>query len=302
MLTPSEPRRHVWRVSFTVPVARVPAFEQMLEPLGDGVCSFEIEEGGDWLVEMFSAGRIDQGDFDTHMRLMTASLGMAMPAVEIEELEDRDWTAQVLQSFKPIEAGRFVVHGSHLAANEVVPPGHMGITVDAGQAFGSGEHGTTLGCLLALDTLSKRRHFRRTLDLGTGSGVLAIAAAKLWPEVVIAADNDPRSVAVARENAARNRVADHVRVMASHGFDNPELARRGPYDLILANILARPLAHLAPDMKRHLTPGGMVVLSGLTVKQDAWVRNAYRRQGIALVRRLVIDGWTTLVLRLGARR
>lgn len=289
----------MWRISLTVPVAEVPAFEQALEPLGDGVSSFEIEEGGDWLVELFTTRRIDRADLETRLSIMAASLDVAAPSAEVEELEDRDWTAEVLQSFKPIEAGRFVVHGSHLSEADVVKPGQIGITVDAGQAFGSGEHGTTLGCLLAIDRLAKRRRFRKPLDLGTGSGVLAIAAAKTWPVTVIAADNDPRSVAVARENMAINRVADRVRVMLSHGFDNPELTRRGPYDLILANILARPLAALAPEMKRHLAPGGMIVLSGLTVKQDAWVRNAYRRHGMALVRRLVINGWTTLILRRG---
>lgn len=299
MLTSSETHRRVWRISLTVPVAQVPAFEQALEPLGDGVSSFEIEEGGDWLVELFTTRRVDRADLDTRLKVMAASQGVPVPEVSLEELEDRDWTAEVLQSFKPIEAGRFVVHGSHLREADIIKPGQIGITVDAGQAFGSGEHGTTLGCLLAIDSLAKSRRFRRPLDLGTGSGVLAIAAARIWPVTVVAADIDPRSVAVARENMVINRVSDRVRVLLSSGFDNPELTRRGPYDLILANILARPLAALAPDIKRHLAPGGMVVLSGLMVKQDAWVRNAYRRHGMVLVRRIVINGWVTLILRRG---
>jgi ribosomal protein L11 methyltransferase len=165
-----------------------------------------------------------------------------------------------------------------------------------GLAFGSGEHATTRGCLLALDDLARRRRLRRVLDLGCGSGVLAIAAAKTWPARVLAADNDPVAVAVAAENAALNGVADRVRVVESDGYRHPAIGAGGPYDLILANILADPLRGFARDLARRLAPGGAAVLSGIVDHQVRPVVLAHRPYGLRLRRTIAIGPWATLVL------
>jgi ribosomal protein L11 methyltransferase len=173
------------------------------------------------------------------------------------------------------------------------------IELDAGLAFGSGEHATTQGCLLELDRLAGRRRFRRVLDLGCGSGILAIAAAKLGAARVIAADNDPLAVAVARENATRNRVGHRIRCLTSAGYRNPLLRTFGPYDLILANILADPLCALARECARHLAPGGIAVLSGLLDRQAARVIAPHRQARLRLRHEITIGIWTTLVMSKG---
>jgi ribosomal protein L11 methyltransferase len=205
-----------------------------------------------------------------------------------------DWLARTAESFPAQPIGRFWVHGSHITTTP--PAGTVPIQLDAGLAFGSGEHATTQGCLLVLDRLAGRRRFRRALDLGCGSGILAIAAAKLGAARVIAADNDPLAVAVARANAARNRVGHRIRCLFSEGYRNPLLSAFGPYDLILANILADPLCALARGCARHLAPGGLVVLSGLLDRQAARVIAAHRRARLRLRRELTIGIWTTLVM------
>lgn len=168
--------------------------------------------------------------------------------------------------------------------------------MDAGRAFGNGRHETTYGCLLALDHLAKTRRYRQPLDLGCGAGVLALAMARLWRVPVVATDIDPWAVAVARDNARRNHLHPWVRPLLSDGFAHPNLAAGAPYDLIMANILARPLQRLAPAIAQHLAPGGRVVLSGLLAKQDAQVRAAYMAQGLYLRRRRLLGEWLTLEL------
>ena len=172
------------------------------------------------------------------------------------------------------------------------------VEIDAATAFGTGEHPSTRGCLLALDGLACRRRFRRPLDIGTGSGVLAIAAAKRLHRPVLASDIDCEAARVARHHVARNGVAGRVRVICAPGFRSRRL-RHGKYDLILANILARPLAAMARDLKRALAPGGVAVLAGLLRRQEPLVLSAQRAQGVALQRRVVIEGWSTLILRSG---
>ncbi|MGE3295638.1 MAG: 50S ribosomal protein L11 methyltransferase, partial [Geminicoccaceae bacterium] len=190
------------------------------------------------------------------------------------------------------------VHGSH--ARDAVPPGAVAIEIDAGLAFGSGEHATTQACLASLDRLARRRRFRRVLDVGCGSGVLAIAAAKCWPARVLAVDNDPIAVRVARENVALNGVAEHVRVELGEGYGHPFVRRLRPFDLVLANILADPLIELAPTLARHLAPAGHAVLSGLLDRQAEAVIAAHRREGLELVDRADQGPWAALVL--AARR
>jgi ribosomal protein L11 methyltransferase len=180
-----------------------------------------------------------------------------------------------------------------------VPTGRIGLLIDAATAFGTGEHATTRGCLLALDAIARNRRMARVLDMGTGTGVLAIAAAKAWRRRVVARDIDPESVRVAAHNARRNGVAHLVTVRRSAGYRDRLVARAAPYDLVLANILARPLSLMARDLGHVLGTGGIAVLSGLLPWQENMVLAAHRRQGLRLRQRIVIDGWSTLVLARG---
>jgi len=204
-----------------------------------------------------------------------------------------------------VPAGRFVVHGQHDRAR--IPPNKLGIEIEAALAFGTGHHGTTRGCLLLLDHVLKAQVVKRVLDLGTGTGVLAIAAAKATakarpqnkarPQQLLASDIDAPSVKVAQENARLNGVGPQVTVVRATGFSAPDFAQKGPFDLVLANILANPLRQLAGPMSRHLAPRALVILSGLLTPQATGVIAAYRARGLVPLRHLRIEGWSSLLLR-----
>jgi ribosomal protein L11 methyltransferase len=215
--------------------------------------------------------------------------------LSFDTVEAKDWVKASLEDLVPVPAGRFVVHGSHDRLR--VPHNKLAIEIEAALAFGTGHHGTTRGCLLLLDHVLKSSRPARVLDLGTGTGVLAIAAAKALHRAVLASDIDPPSVRVADENAALNGVRDRVQVIRATGFGAPDFARRGPFDLVLANILANPLRQLAGPMTRHLAPGARVILSGLLTHQAPAVIAAYRARGLVPLRHLRIEGWSSLLLR-----
>ena len=212
-----------------------------------------------------------------------------------DTVEARDWVKASLEDLVPVPAGRFVVHGAH--DRERVPANKLAIEIEAALAFGTGHHGTTRGCLLLLDHVLKAYRPRRVLDLGTGTGVLGIAAAKALKIGVLASDIDAPSVKVARENARLNEAGNLVQVICATGFAAPEFARRGPFDLVLANILANPLRQLATPMARHLAGGALVILSGLLTHQAPAVIAAYRARGLVPLRHLRIEGWSSLLLR-----
>jgi ribosomal protein L11 methyltransferase len=216
-------------------------------------------------------------------------------AVNFDTVEAKDWVKASLADLVPVAAGRFIVHGQHDRAR--VPPNKLGIEIEAALAFGTGHHGTTRGCLLLLDHVLKAYYPRRVLDLGTGTGVLAIAAAKALRRAVLASDIDAASVRVALENARLNGAGDLVQVIHATGFEAPQFAARGPFDLVLANILANPLRQLAGPMTRHLAPSALVILSGLLTPQAAGVIAAYRARGLVPLRHIRIDGWSSLLLR-----
>ena len=209
-------------------------------------------------------------------------------------VEDKDWVRASLDALKPVEAGRFIVHGSHdrdrIAANKT------GIEIEAALAFGTGHHGTTRGCLVLLDEVLRRSRPARILDLGTGTGVLAIAAAKALRQKIIAGDIDHRSIDAARDNARRNGAGPWVDVVFAKGFVGFAFKARR-FDLVLANILANPLKMMALPMRRHLASGAMVILSGLLPTQANAVIAAYRSVGLILVKRIEQDGWSSLLLR-----
>lgn len=229
--------------------------------------------------------------------LVAGAAGSAAAAdMQFDVVQAKDWVKASLDDLVPVPAGRFVIHGSHDRAR--VPPNKLGIEIEAALAFGTGHHGTTRGCLLLLDHVLKSHRPARVLDLGTGTGVLAIAAAKAQHRRVLASDIDPASVMVARDNVRLNRVRPGVRVIRATGFEAPDFAGAGPFDLVLANILANPLRQLAGPMRRHLAPSALVILSGLLTPQARAVAAAYRARGLVPVKHLRIEGWSSLLLQL----
>lgn len=283
-----------WRLSMLVPEALVMAFADAVEPLVDTVTLLPGDLA--WRVEAFSAGADDpRPRLVAAVALTAASLGVAEPPLAFEAVAARDWLAENRRAFPPIAIGRFFVHGSHFTGR--VPAGRRGILMDAATAFGSGEHPSTQGCLRAISSLARARRWRRVLDVGCGSGILMIAAAKLRPCRGLGVDIDPQSAVTALANARLNGVGRRLSAIAGNGYADRRVRVGRPYDLILANILARPLCRLSRDLGRALAPGGVAVLSGLLERQAAQVVAAHRRQGLRLAGRVRIGEWTTLILR-----
>ena len=293
----------IWRAVVVVPAPAVAAFEDALRAdalAANALASscFELPDSPNWSVEALFEAPVDGAALAAELtaRLAQAAAGLDLPTprISLAPLPQRDWVTASLRALPPVHAGRFFVHGAHDRGQ--APAGAIALEVEAGRAFGNGRHETTNGCLLALDRLAKTRCFHRPLDLGCGAGVLALAMARLWRVPVIASDIDPWAVAVAKANSRQNCLHPWVRPVLADGFTHPALAAGAPYDLIMANILARPLQRMAPAIAAHLAPGGRLVLSGLLTKQEAQIRTAYRIQGLCLVRRRRIGGWVTLEL------
>jgi ribosomal protein L11 methyltransferase len=279
-----------------------------LDEVAGAVAAFETREaeGGEaarWRIEAYPRAPLLDAALEVRLALAAAAAGGRVVHIVEERLLERDWLAENRRAFPPLHIGRFVVHGSHWPGpgDAARPAGAIAIEIDAATAFGTGEHPSTRGCLLALDSLARRRRFARPLDIGTGSGILAIAAAKRLRRPVLASDVDCAAARVAAHHVRRNGLAGRVRVVCAPGYRSRAL-RRARYDLIFANILARPLALMARDLGRAIRPGGIAVLAGLLKRQEALVLAAHRAQGLALERRLVIDGWSTLILRSGILR
>lgn len=284
----------VWRLLAHVHGADAAnAVFMLLDDNADAVSAFETARE-EWRVEAYRQSRLPNAELGAQLALAAAAAGGTLAEFGQEILPARDWLAENQLSFPPLRVGRFFIYGSH---HESKPPaGAIGIAVDAATAFGTGEHPSTRGCLLALERLARRRRFHRPLDIGTGTGILSIAAAKLLHRKVLAGDVDPRAICVARHNAGRNGVRGLVESRSAPGYRD-RVIRRSRYDLILSNILARPLAVMAADLSRRLAPGGRAVLSGLLRWQEPIVLAPHRGCGIVLDHRLVIDGWSTLVMR-----
>ena len=239
--------------------------------------------------------RIDAFPTSDEERDAAAAILTSRPELKVatDKLADADWLAMALSGLPPVRAGRFFVFGAH--DKGLTPPSAVNLRIEAGAAFGTGHHGTTVGCLLAYDQLLKRQRFARVLDVGCGTGVLAIAAARTGSAVALGTDIDGPSVRIANENADLN--AANARFVHASGLNHTEVRRDGPYDLAFANILAPPLVALSQDIKGALKPGGIAILSGLLRTQERRVLAAYTSKGFRLVRRIHRDAWATLVLR-----
>lgn len=281
-------------ISCVAPRAAAEALAAAWDDLAGAVSAFEISPGGDWRIEAYGVDQADLPSLHASIAVLAAANGALALEPAIGPMPKVDWLAQSLASFKPFRVGRFYIRPSHDKARQ--PSSAHVVTVDASIAFGTGEHATTRGCLIVLDRLARTMRPRAILDMGTGTGILAMAMARQWRCAVHAVDIDADSVAVARENARDNGLANLVRPVNGRSFSQRAVVGPGPYDLVVANILARPLMSLAPGIAAHTRPGGRVVLSGLLASQQAMVIAAYRLQGLRLLRRLVIDGWATLLL------
>ena len=289
------PAKALWRVEVVVPEPAVALFEAALARGALALSAFLVAtekraEVSRVRVQSLTAEKPNRAEIGARLALAAAAAGVPIPRCDISPHAE---VAQ-LEGEPPIRIGRFRIAGSVLRGR--LAPAGTTLVLDAGPAFGSGRHESTQGALLAMDGLARRRRFRRALDLGTGSGILAMAMARIWRTPVVAADIDARAVAVARDNARANGLGPWIRFVVSTARGNPVLACPRAYDLIAANILAAPLIALAPALARTLGPAGIVVLSGFLAGEEPAVRAAYRCHGMVLAHRITLGGWRTLVL------
>jgi ribosomal protein L11 methyltransferase len=270
------------------------ALESALEPLGEAMSSFETGNGKGWLIDVICATKPSAG------AVAAALKPLGRYSATIDRVPDKDWLAESRKGLPEFRAGPFFFYGSHFKGK--VPKNLIGLEIDAGMAFGTGRHETTKGCLLAVAKLAKTRRFKKPLDVGTGTGILAFGVARLCKVSVIAGDNDADAVRVAKENARLNKLSRQVRILKSDGYRAKAIRDNAPYDLVTANILANPLIQLAPSLARVLAKDGRAVLSGLLNEQAKEVLAAHEAVGLALDFRLRLGDWSVLVLKRRTRR
>jgi ribosomal protein L11 methyltransferase len=301
-----ESQRDLWRVEIAATRETVQAFEEAAEPFLDSVSWFIDGKQPNWHIEGFTEKKPDPGSMAAALAAAADNLGVSPPAISLSREPEKDWLIENLKLFPPHKIGRFFIYGTHYDCSP--PAGALGICLNPGPAFGSGDHPTTMGCLLAIDQLARRRRFYRPLDMGCGSGILSIAMALAWKVPVTAADVDRRALATSRDNARRNRLLPRLRTVnlpvhcpvycpvRSDSYRCRAIAARGPFDLIVSNILALPLCRMAGGLARRLRPGGLAVLGGFLESDGNMVLAAHRQRGLGLVMRFAIEGWQTLVL------
>lgn len=280
-----------YEIKFLLPPQAVPTFETALEEVASAVLTVMIEHGenkGLWEMQAIFEGQPDENLIRFCLENASQSTGIETPNATIIPMEDKNWLLECYQSFQPITIGKYYIYGSHIT--DELPTDKIALQIDAATAFGTGEHQTTHGCLEALNNLDFIPE--KVIDVGCGSGILAMAYAKTFNKPVDAVDIDPESVRVATLNAQTNCLSDLMTVWESNGYqDIPQ-----QYDLILCNILARPLMDMASDLKAHLKKGGQAILSGFLTRQERWVLKAHTDIGLQFVRRYRIKGWSTLVV------
>ena len=294
------PEAEGWRLQVTLERAAFEALETVLDEHADAVVAETVaaahparEAPSDVLrLTMFGTAPADQDPRPTRLLSLLRAAGAAPKDATLEPVRATDWQAQSLAAFPPVRIGRLTIVGAHQAP----PCRRFVVSVDAGPAFGSGRHETTQGCLRALDWLARQQQVRTACDIGTGSGILATAAARLWPARVLALDSDPVAVATARETVRRNGLSNRVTVVRGEDFRAGTIRRLGRADLIVANIRAKPIAGMATAFARHLRPGGAAVLSGLLAAEERLVLAVFRAVGLRLRRRIGLGAWITLIL------
>jgi ribosomal protein L11 methyltransferase len=297
-LHPNRPT-HIMRITTDEKSARAMTdlIGEIFDPAETAVAAFETEDGGPWLLEAYFAREPDE---DAIRELVRPVVGAEADKAVFLPLEQQDWVKASLEGLNPVRAGRILVHGSH--DREQRRPNDLAIEIEAALAFGTGHHGTTKGCLLAFADELKRRRPRHVLDVGTGTGILAFAAAKALNRPVVAGDIDPEAVRVARENARLNGIGAYLKLFVGAGVRHAMADRPGRFDLVFANILAKPLRILAPSLARVAARDGTLILSGLLARDVPGVLSAYAAQGWYLQRRYDLEGWAALVMTRGGTR
>ncbi|HWT97177.1 MAG TPA: 50S ribosomal protein L11 methyltransferase [Rhizomicrobium sp.] len=288
----------LWSITLLLPYKPTEAdrqqLEMALEPFGEALSSFEIEDGKAWKIEVFGESEPDAA------AVRAALWGLGDFSPEIAPVPEKDWVAESQRGLPSLTAGPFFIHGSHHQGK--LPSGKIVFEIDAGMAFGTGRHETTRGCLLALARLAKEGFkAKKPLDVGTGTGILAFGMARLFKVSVIGGDNDKDSVRVARENAALNQLKREVKIVNSDGYRAAAIRSQAPFDLVCANILANPLIELAPSLAGVLARNGRAVLSGLLQTQEKDVLAAHKALGLELDFRLRLKDWSVLVLKWAAK-
>ncbi len=294
---------NAWSAKVIVAIEHMDAFERVFESLAGVVSLYEVDDSKKpvlWAVEGMFDVSPPRAELSARVALAASALGIAVPELVVAKVPAKDWLTETIASFPPIRAGRYYIHGDHVKGP--FPASAIRLTINAATAFGSGQHASTMGCLLALDAMfradkSAKKRGIGGLDMGCGSGILGMAAAKTRKTRVLCADIDPEAVRVTRYNARKNSLTRFIPALMSDGCGDRAIRRHAPYRFITANILARPLNNMARDLSRLLTPGGHLILAGFIRRDEAFVLNAYRAQGLKLVRRFRLAPWTTLVLK-----
>ena len=288
-------KQSFWKIELVIPRAAAYIFEGALERFSLATSSFEIKGSDSWQLISYLDSMPDRRSLNAAIAIAAAAAGVDEPTIICEPLPETDWLAENRASFEPKHVGKFCICPTHynggVSANEKI------IWLDATTAFGSGEHESTAGCLLMLSRLARNFRPKRILDLGCGSGILSIAAAKNWTKKIMAVDIDPEAVKVARANARMNRVHAYVTVKESNGLTGRWVLQAGPFDLVIANILSGPLIKLAANLAGNIERPGLIVLSGLLSHQRSAVLNVYRGHGLLLVKTYQLGDWVTLLLK-----
>ncbi|MCF8473151.1 MAG: 50S ribosomal protein L11 methyltransferase [Emcibacter sp.] len=301
-----------WKINLTIHQDIIPIVEEIMGTLDEDnpptLCDFEIIE--DDQIRLLEAYFITKPDIDLlkhHLLDVVPQIAEALTTLSLHEIEEKDWVSESQKFLQPVDSGLFFVYGSH--DKDKIPENRINLLVEAGQAFGTGQHETTHGCLLAIGDLAEELVDTKTpkivLDLGCGSGLLALAMSKIWPITIMASDIDPIATETTIENALANQIPlvdtdsgkAGIAAFTSDGFSDPKLSQAGPYDVIVANILAKPLQEMAGDIVAHLSEKGTLILSGLLDVQEDAVCQAYKKQGMTLVKRYIRGNWHSLLLR-----
>jgi ribosomal protein L11 methyltransferase len=303
----SSPQAITWHAQFTISEGLVAPFNEFInwpyELFSEPTLScFEIEGTKNWLVEIFTDFNPNQSQIELMSNHLCKISNHSLPEITFTALEEKNWVKESQNQQTPINAGRFLCFASHHEVNLSQGENTIAILMDAGQAFGTGDHETTLGCLKAIDQLADEISPTNILDMGTGTGLLAIAAYKTWPVPTLATDNDPIAIDVSRENLEKNNIgecdfghSEGIALLISEGFEHNHFKSKPKFDLIIANILANPLIELASDMKANLAENGVIILSGILTSQASSVIKAYEQQSLALKDQIDDNNWSILI-------